>query len=126
MNRSEWVVPRFIKPKNNGTVQLLSNLREINQRICRKPFPIPKIQDMLLNLEVFTYASSLDSNMGYYHIELSPLAKQIYTIVLPWGKYEYQKLSMGSVRVLISSKNIYPDYLMVSTWYVLTLMTYLS
>ena len=32
--------------------------------------------------------------MGYYHIELSPGAKQICTIVLPWGKYKYQKLPM--------------------------------
>ena len=33
--------------------------------------------------------------MGYYHIELSPGSKQICTILLPWGKYEYQKLPMG-------------------------------
>ena len=50
---------------------------------------------MLLNLEGFTYKSSLDLNMGYYHIELSSGAKQLCTIVITWGKYEYQKLSMG-------------------------------
>ena len=33
--------------------------------------------------------------MGYYHIELSPRAKHLCTIVLPWVKYEYQKLPMG-------------------------------
>ena len=33
--------------------------------------------------------------MGYYHIELNPFSKKLCTIVLPWGKYEYQKLSMG-------------------------------
>ena len=33
--------------------------------------------------------------MWYYHIELSPGVKQICTIVLPWGKHEYQKLPMG-------------------------------
>ena len=49
---------------------------------------IPKIKDMLLNLEGFTYASSLDLNMGYYHIEWTREAKQLCTIVLPWGKYD--------------------------------------
>ena len=33
--------------------------------------------------------------MGYYHIELSPGAKQLCNIVLPRGKYEYQKITMG-------------------------------
>ena len=50
---------------------------------------------MLLNLKGITYASYLNLNMGYYHIELSPGSKQLCTIVLPWGKYEYQKLPMG-------------------------------
>ena len=35
-----------------------------------KHFTIQKIQDMLMNLEGFTHASSLDLNMGNYHIEL--------------------------------------------------------
>ena len=95
VNRSEWAAPTFIQPKKNGTVRFLSDFRKLNQRIKRKPFPLPKIQDMLLRLEGFTHASSLDLNMGYYHIELSPSAKQLCTIVLPWGKYEYQKLPMG-------------------------------
>ena len=33
--------------------------------------------------------------MGYYHIKLSPDSKCLCTIILPWGKYEYQKLPMG-------------------------------
>jgi hypothetical protein len=49
---------------------------------------------MLQNLEGFAYATSIDLNMGYYHIELSP-SPEVCTIVLPWGKYEYQKLPMG-------------------------------
>ncbi len=33
--------------------------------------------------------------MGYYHITLSPFSKQLYTIVTPFGKHEYQRLPMG-------------------------------
>ena len=42
----------------------------------RKPYPIPKIQDMLQKLEGFQYASSLDLNMGYYTIKLNPDAQK--------------------------------------------------
>ena len=33
--------------------------------------------------------------MGYYHIEFSSGSKQLFTIVLTWGKYEYQNIPMG-------------------------------
>ena len=38
---------------------------------------------------------SLDLNMGYYHIELTPFSKRLCTIIMPWGKYKYQQLLMG-------------------------------
>ena len=95
VNRSEWAAPTFIIPKKDGTVRFISDFRELNKRIKRKPYPIPKIQDLLIKLEGFKYATSLDLNMGYYHIELTPDSKKLCTIVLPFGKYEYQRLPMG-------------------------------
>ena len=95
VNRSEWAAPTFIIPKKDGTVRFISDFRELNKRLKRKPYPIPKIQDLLVKLEGFMYATSLDLNMGYYHIELSPHSKRLCTIVLPFGKYEYQRLPMG-------------------------------
>ena len=59
----------------------------------------------MLKLEGFCYATSLDLNMGYYHIKLSPTLKRLCTIVLPWGKYEYQWLPMG----LCNSPNIFQE-----------------
>jgi hypothetical protein len=34
--------------------QFISNFRELNKRIKQKPYPIPKIQDLLLNPEGFS------------------------------------------------------------------------
>ena len=60
---------------------------------------------MLQKLEGFQYATSLDLNMGYYHIELTPNASRLCTIVLPWGKYEYLRLPMG----LCNSPDIFQE-----------------
>ncbi len=46
-------------------------------------------------MEGFTYATALDINMGYYTIWLDLDAQKICTIILPWGKYSYQRLPMG-------------------------------
>jgi len=105
VNRSEWAAPTFIIPKKDGSVCFILDFRELNKRIKRRPYPIPKIQNLLLQLEGFQYASSLDLNMGYYHIELNPDARKLCTIVLPFGKFEYQRLPMG----LCNSPDIFQE-----------------
>jgi hypothetical protein len=105
INRSEWAFPAFTIYKPDGTLRSLANLIELNKRIKRKPYPLPKISDMLQKLEGFLFATSLDLNMGYYHIELSPNSSKLCTIVFPWGKYEYLRLPMG----LCNSPDIFQE-----------------
>jgi hypothetical protein len=88
-------VPTFIIPKKDGSICFISDFCELNKRIKHKPYPIPKIQDLLMKLEGFQYATSLVLSMGYYHIELIPFSIQLCTIVTPFGKYKYQHLPMG-------------------------------
>ena len=71
--------------KKDQTVRFLSDFREVNKRIVRNPFPIPKISTVLEEMEGFTFATSLDLNMGYYTIRLDPDAQKICTIIFPWG-----------------------------------------
>ena len=105
INDSEWGAPVFTIQKPDGSLRSLADLRELNKRIKRKPFPLPKISDLLQKLEGFAYATSLDLNMGYYHISLTPHASRLCTVVLPWGKYEYLKLPMG----LCNSPDIFQE-----------------
>jgi hypothetical protein len=88
---SEWGLPSFIipKPKSN-TVHLLSDYHEVNKRIVRKPFPLPKISIVFQEIEGFSYATTLDLNMGYYTIWLDPDASRVCTIIFPWGKYSHE------------------------------------
>jgi hypothetical protein len=85
----EYQSPSFIIPKKNGTVRVVSDFRVLNSKLQRVAFPIPRIQDILTSLNGFRYATSIDLNMGYYTIRLSPQAQKLCTIVFPWGKYSY-------------------------------------
>ena len=91
----EYQFPTFVIPKKNGTVRLVSDFRKLNEQIKRSPYPIPVIKDILQQLEGFTYATSLDLNMGYYTMRLTPNASRLCTIITPFGKYEYLRLPMG-------------------------------
>jgi hypothetical protein len=39
---SHWALPTFIIPKMDSTVRTISDFRELNKCIVRKPYPIPK------------------------------------------------------------------------------------
>ena len=87
--------PTFIIPKSDGTVRSVSDFRKVNTQLVRKPFPIPKISDIMQQLEGFSYASTLDLNMGYYTIRLDARSQDVCTIITPWGGYTYLRLPMG-------------------------------
>jgi hypothetical protein len=86
----EWALPSLIIPKKDKTVCFLSDFWEVNKRLVRTPFPIPKISTVLQEIEEFCFATALDLNMGYYTIQLDPDASNICTIIFPWGKYSYK------------------------------------
>ncbi len=88
-------MPTFIIPKKDSIVRTISNFRELNKCIVRKPYSIPKISMIIQELEGFTYATALDLNMGYYTIRLDPRASEMCTIIFPWGKKSYKRLPMG-------------------------------
>ena len=63
-NRSQWGAPTFLIQKKDSTVRFIYEFIEPNKRILSQPYPIPKIQDLLLRLEGFCYGTTLDLNMG--------------------------------------------------------------
>jgi hypothetical protein len=69
--------------KKYNTICFLRNFGEVNKKLVRKPFPIPKISKVLQELEGFTFAAALDLNIGYYTIRLDSDASQNFTIIFP-------------------------------------------
>jgi hypothetical protein len=96
----EWLRP--VSPWWKRTQRLiLSQTFELNKRIKRKPFPIPKIQTMLQNLEGFMYATSLDFNMDTI-IWTSRQTLHVCAPVLPWLRipcsWDYAIVQISSKR----------------------------
>ncbi len=94
-HNTEWAAPTFVQKKKTGDVRILTDFRKLNEVLVRKPFPLPKISDLLQKLSGFKYATAIDLSMGYYHIPLDEHSQDLCTTILPWGKYKYGKLPMG-------------------------------
>ena len=68
-NNSEWGSPSLAqaKPKSNQ-VPFLSDFRHLNKQLKQKPHQMQKINEMLLILEGFQYATSVNLNMEYCNV----------------------------------------------------------
>jgi len=67
---ADWAAPSMVIPKKTGDVRVVTDFRQLNKHLIRRPYPLPKIQDMLQQMEQFKYATAFDLSMGYYHIPL--------------------------------------------------------
>ena len=92
---SEWAAPTFVQPKKTGDVRILTDFHELNKWLKRKPFPLPKISELLQCMRKFKWATAIDLSMGYYHIPLDEASQKLCTTALPWGVYQYKVLPMG-------------------------------
>ena len=67
----------------------------LNQKLVRKPYPLPIIRDTKQKFEGFQYATALYLNMGYYTIRIYPASQDMTTIVTEFGKFRYNLFPMG-------------------------------
>ena len=73
---SPWAASFFCQPKKNkDEVRFLTDLRQLNKRLVTKPFPLPRIRQILYEINGMQWANALDLKMGYYAIKLDPQAQ---------------------------------------------------
>jgi transposase InsO family protein len=95
-----WCAPSFITAKKadaegNQRVRFITDFRELNKYIQRKPWPMPHINDMIQDVGHYKYVTALDLSMGYYHFKLDAELSELSTFMLPFGLYKYLRLPMG-------------------------------
>ena len=65
-------------------MRFLTDVRELNKHLKREPYPLPKINNMIQTLEYFTYATTLDLSVGYYHLLLDDETSKLCSMHLPF------------------------------------------
>jgi len=90
-----WCAPTFIIPKKDNRVRVITDYRELNKRIKRKPWPMPHITDMLQDIGNYTYVTAIDLSMGFYHFSLDKEAQDMSTFMVPFGLFKFIRLPMG-------------------------------
>lgn len=81
--------PALLVPKPDGSFRLVVDYRELNRRIKRKQYPMPRTDDYLSALKNKRFFATLDLLHGYYQIELPPEERLKTVFLTPNKKYVY-------------------------------------
>ena len=89
-----WVSPLVVIPKGDD-VRICVDMRKANEAVVRERFPIPTVDDLLVDLNEASHFSKIDLKMGFHQIELSPESRYITTFVTHRGLFRYKRLMFG-------------------------------
>ena len=50
--KTEWASPSFFRPKKDGGVRFVTDLRRLNASLKRHPYPLPVIEDVIWRINL--------------------------------------------------------------------------
>ena len=81
--------------KKDGTHRFCIDYRQLNSVTKADRYPLPRIDDLLDQLEKLCYFSTLDLASGYWQIRVHPNSKEKTAFITPQGLYEFQVMPFG-------------------------------
>ena len=92
---TSWVSPMVVVPKTNGDIRICIDMRRVNEAVIRERFPIPTIDEVMLEMNQSSVYSKLDLRMGYHQIELDEQSRELTTFSTHRGLFRYKRLMFG-------------------------------
>lgn len=92
---SPWASPVVLVKKKNGDLRFCVDYRRINAVTHKDVFPIPRIDDLLDQLNGKRVFSTLDAKSGYWQIEMGCKSREKTAFITQSGLYEFQVMPFG-------------------------------
>ncbi|GBM72932.1 Uncharacterized protein K02A2.6 [Araneus ventricosus] len=90
-----WVSNLVVVEKNDGSIRLCLDPKDLNKVIKRDYVLIPKIEELVPKLTNKKVFSVLDLKDGFFQIELDDKSSDLCTFSSPFGCYKFLRLPMG-------------------------------
>ncbi len=96
VENSAWASPIVAVPKKNGSIRLCGDFKKhVNDSILDDRHPVPKIEEMFIQLNGSKIFSKIDMAKAYNQLELEDESKEILTWNTTKGLYKPNRLMFG-------------------------------
>ncbi|OWY97332.1 reverse transcriptase [Phytophthora megakarya] len=95
-SESEWSSPIVIVLKKNGIdIRMCIDYRLLNLLIKLSRYPLPLIDDLLVDFRSAMWFMSLDMASGFWAVQMTKRAKLISAFVCPFGHFQWLRMPFG-------------------------------
>ena len=92
---SPWASPVVLVKKKSGDLRFCVDYRRLNAVTRKDVFPIPRIDDLLDQLNGKRVFSTLDAKSGYWQIQVDSKSKAKTAFIPPGGLFEFNVIPFG-------------------------------
>ena len=115
---SEWGAPAILVPKKKpGDWRIVIDYRELNKKLIHDRFPLPVINELIVDCTGFQFYTVLDIKDGFWRLLLNEKDRKFTAFCTSDGHYEWTRWPMGIKnapakyqRVLASLVNKFKDF----------------
>src|SRR5215204_3378126 len=94
-SKSSWSSPVTFVPKKNGEVRYCIDYRKLNQVTKKDNHPLPRIDDILDQMQGSQWFSTIDLASGYWQVEIEKEDKEKTAFITNEGLYEFNVMPFG-------------------------------
>ena len=92
---SPWGAPVLFVKKNDGSLRLCIDYRELNKVTIRNQYPLPRIDDLFDQLQGARVFSKIDLRSGYHQLKIRSKDVPKTTFKTRYGHYEFLVMPFG-------------------------------
>ena len=81
--------------KEDGSLRITIDYRKVNNATEPDPYPLPRIDDIIVHLSKNKVFSKIDLANGYYQVKMHPDSIKYTIFISEFGKHEYLAMPMG-------------------------------